>query len=124
MQGDQPWCTFTMATLAMQQVGLDLILNLSPFLVWHHGDAMEIVNFPQDKFMKLGASGACPHCAVNSYFQQVAVHFEKPLNVQNQWQQRAAAICECCACKNFLLVVGKRRSAQGMQLDNGHVNAG
>lgn len=109
----------------MQHIGFDVIRNLSPFYVWHYGDcAMEIVNFPQDKFTKIAVSGACPHCSVTSFFQPVQIHMEKPVTKGNAWEQRAASICECCNCKQFILVVGVRITGTGVSLDNtGNVNS-
>jgi hypothetical protein len=98
-----------------------------PLYIWHHdGGAMEIINFPQQKFSEMAASGTCPHCSVNSHFRQVAIHREVPLMIpeQNIWRQRAASICECVSCKQFILVIGTRSSKPGRQLDpNGQVEA-
>lgn len=65
---------------------------------------MEIVNFAQEQFTRVGASGDCPHCSSRSYFRPVgSAHFE-----QASPGSRIANAAQCESCKQFVLVVGRR----------------
>lgn len=103
--------TSTMDCSVMQYIGLAPIQGLMPFFVWQHGGAMEIVNFPDVKYDKIGATGECPHCKARAYFRPVANHLElaSPKDSNGpQCTQRAACACQCEGCKGFILVVGIR----------------
>jgi hypothetical protein len=67
---------------------------------------VQIINFPQQGFNVVGASGTCPHCAATSYFKPTGAGYseDRPTN-QNH------VICngaQCESCKEFVLVVGVR----------------
>lgn len=69
---------------------------------------VDIVNFPQQHFQSVGASGTCPHCNATSYFRPVT-------NGHTETQDSHQRLCngaQCEACKRFVLVVGIRNMAQ------------
>jgi len=104
----------------MQPGGDGVIYTLLPFLLWHYVEGrMELVNFEQDDYRKMAASGKCPHCSVAAFFPQSVIYLEKPVSRDgNRWEQRAASICECSSCKQFILVVGIRTTPAGGSLDS------
>lgn len=65
---------------------------------------MEIVNFPQQNFDLVGASGVCPHCYAKAYFKPVTSAYGE---LQGSYQRLCNA-AQCEACKKFVLVVGLR----------------
>jgi Domain of unknown function (DUF4145) len=67
---------------------------------------MEIVNFPNQSFNVVGATGDCPHCRARSLFNPVTTGY---------FEERLLRICngaQCQSCKNFVLVVGRRNAQQ------------
>lgn len=105
---------------------VSFLVELAPFHFWpYNGGEMKIVNFEQQKFAEMSVSGECPHCSVASHFKQVVLHRETPIFTANanRFDQRAASVCECASCKQFVLVIGTRTSATGAHLLDGHVNA-
>lgn len=65
---------------------------------------MQIVNFPDDKYNRVGANGVCPHCGDKSYFQPMATHIDQ----SDAPTLRCISATKCQSCKRFLLVVGNR----------------
>lgn len=73
---------------------------------------MQIINFPQNGFSVIGASGICPHCSDKSYFKPVTGGYSEDRPAKGEVVLCAGAQCE--ACKEFVLVIGFRgRSTQG-----------
>jgi hypothetical protein len=70
---------------------------------------MEIVNFPQQNFNAVGASGVCPHCGDKSYFKPITAAYSEV----HQYFQTLCNAVQCEACKNFALVVGTRNQTLG-----------
>jgi hypothetical protein len=68
---------------------------------------MQIVNFPNQQYNQIGASGDCPHCSTkNAYFRPVTASYTEP---------RGNVVVACCGaqcevCKNFVVVVGFRNA--------------
>ena len=92
------------------------LLELAPFYVWSYNGGVRIVNFPP-QFGQIGASGGCPHCLRESYFQPVGPAFQEQVHETPSFRIVNAAECE--ACKNFLLIEGvKPYHNQPAQLRN------
>ena len=69
---------------------------------------IQIVNYPVE-YDRVGASGICPHCGVNSLLKPVATHKEYfPQDGSNV----VVSAAQCEACKSFALVIGKQPSAK------------
>lgn len=65
---------------------------------------VDIVNFPEQQFQSIGASGICPHCEHKSYFKPVGGAYRE----QEGSYQRLCEAARCESCKKFVLVVGIR----------------
>lgn len=89
----------------MENYDTSEIASLLPFHVWVYNGAMDIVNFPGNNYSQVGASGACPHCSVNSLCNPVASTID---NSHETSIQRVVSAARCQACKKFVLVVGRR----------------
>src|ERR1700680_2457861 len=65
---------------------------------------MNIVNFPENSYNQVGASGQCPHCGVTSLLKPVTNYLER--NPQNS---RVTLVCstQCESCKQFAMVIGQ-----------------
>jgi hypothetical protein len=69
---------------------------------------MEIVNFDQAQFQKVGARGICPHCSDMSAFEPVgAAHRETRADPKGGVSHNyIAQVAKCISCAKFILVVG------------------
>src|SRR5688500_16918665 len=76
-----------------------------PIMLWHHNGPMEIVNFPEQHFQSVAASGDCPHCPVRSYFRPVGRAHVEQVREAREWRIANAGQCE--SCKKFVLIVGQ-----------------
>ncbi len=78
--------------------------------IWTCYDAcVNIVNFPENNFQMIGASGTCPHCAKESYFRPIT----SPYSEKSGSYQTICDAAQCEACKGFVLVVGQRNLSLG-----------
>ena len=79
---------------------LKTLADLLPLYLSPYNGRVEIVNFPENSFNVIGASGECPHCGAKSYFHPVGTaHIE---------QNRIVSAARCQACKGFILIIGGR----------------
>ena len=92
------------------------LLDLAPFYLWPYNGPVQIVNFPNENYSRIGASGDCPHCMQKSYFRPVGGAHAEPLGNSGSFEIVNAAQCE--ACKRFLLVEGRGLRNQPAQLLN------
>jgi hypothetical protein len=72
---------------------------------------VQIVNFPQQNFSTVGASGVCPHCGAKSYFKPTGAAY-----VEDRPNENLQLICnstQCESCKEFVLIVGFRQRGLG-----------
>ena len=69
---------------------------------------MEIVNFEQAQFKKIGLRGICPHCSAMSVFEPVGQpHLEgRAIPGTPVTDFFLAQVSQCIGCKDFVLVVG------------------
>jgi hypothetical protein len=74
-----------------------------------YNQLVEIVNFPNQGFQTVGASGPCPHCGDKSYFKPVTA----PFSEVRSSEQIVCVGAECESCKNFVLIVGTRTTGYG-----------
>jgi hypothetical protein len=81
---------------------IDLLAELVPFYIWRYNGAVQAVNFPEQNYNQVGASGPCPHCSVNSLFEPVA---------SNRYGLQIISAAQCVTCKKFVLVIGQRGAA-------------
>jgi hypothetical protein len=70
---------------------------------------MEIVNFPNQHFNAVGASGVCPHCGDKSYFKPVTGAYSETKDSR----QRLCNAAQCEACKKFVAIVAIRNTSTG-----------
>lgn len=78
---------------------LDLA-DLVPSYLWAYNGGVEIVNFPENAYNTIGATGECPHCGARSYFQ--------PVGSPHAEYNRIVSAARCQGCKGFILIVGAR----------------
>lgn len=92
------------------------VLELAPFYVWPYNGRVQIVNFPNQAYNQIGASGECPHCTQKSYFRPVGGAHVEPIGHTGTSKMVNAAQCE--ACKGFILVEGLRPHNEPARLLN------
>jgi len=91
--------------LPMVYGDLDVIFQQTPCMLSAYNVPMQIVNFPELRYAKVGASGICPHCGDKSYFQPVSAYTE---SAQGSEPLRCITAARCESCKKFILVIGAR----------------
>lgn len=69
---------------------------------------MEIVNFEQTQYKKIGLRGVCPHCSSVSSFEPVGQPHAESRYVSGSGltDHFLAQVSQCIGCKDFVLVVG------------------
>lgn len=83
------------------------ILGQTPLYLWAYNMPMQIVNFPETQHNQVGASGPCPHCGDQSYFQPIATNIDNS-EAGVTGIVRCVSATKCQGCKGFLLVIGRR----------------
>jgi len=83
------------------------LLALAPFYVWAYNGPMELVTDPGSS--QIAARGPCPHCATVSYFRPVTGPHSQ--TYPGRAEQDVVNAAQCEACKQFVLIVGRRHSS-------------
>jgi hypothetical protein len=70
---------------------------------------MEIINFEQAQYKKIGLRGVCPHCSAISLFEPVGTpHHEVRADLRGGVSHSIIAqVSQCIGCKNFVMAVGR-----------------